>query len=305
MQAIMIDLKPYYGFLKVSGENAASFLQGQLTCDIQKVNQTIFQLGGHCNLKGRLRSLFRLYKKGEDFLLQTPIQQLDFAASELKKYAKFSKVTIENIGDSIQAIGLLNIQDLEKFQTEYPITSQLDIVKMPHSEYRYQIVGPKAEIKNIMNAFLNTQIQAFEAWKLADIRDGLPEIWPELRELLLPHHIQLPKLGGVSFTKGCYCGQEIVARMEYRGNIKKTMIRGSLSNNPDAIDAIVLPGTRLYSQNESGEPVEVGLVLTTAKTKDSNTEMLLEISEYLARMGNLNIELQFGSKEGSKHTVKF
>ncbi len=307
-QVIYVDLRLYYGLVKVSGPDAGTFLQGQLTCDIQKVSTDLFQLGGHCNPKGRLRSLFRIYKYHDAFYLQAPKLQIDFAIAELKKYAKFSKVSITDERASLGTLGLINLGNglanpfldaqLKRIQTLLSESTlnfdnaDLQIIKIPHSSNRYQVIGPNAVLENILNHLPKTQMQSFESWKLADIQDGLPEVWPELSEQLLPHNIQLPKLGGVSFNKGCYCGQEIIARMEYRGNIKKTMVRASI----EGLETI-LPGTLVYAKDANNKQTEIGLVITSAKIENHTTEMLLEISKEFISSDDIPKYIFIGSIE--------
>lgn len=311
MTIISVDLTPYYGLLKISGADASSFLQGQLTCDIGKSSSQEFLLGGHCNLKGRLRALFRIFKENDVFFLQAPKSLLDFALTELKRYARFSKVNISHENEEsspTQIIGLIGINDISQFLAELPVSlnPEISIVKIPHfqsdsqnfqagSQTRYEIIGSTSRLQNFLTILPNiSKVQNFESWKLADIRDGLPEVWSELSEQLLPHYIHLPKLKAVSFTKGCYCGQEIIARMEYRGNIKKGMIRASMANSNQEN---ILPGTRIYldpkqrglpqdlvhnpsDPNPSDHnPTEMGLVISTAITEEGNIEILLEVSE--------------------------
>lgn len=306
MQITIVDLRPYYGFIQVSGPDGSSFLQGQLTCDVRTITENCFQLGGHCNSKGRLRALFRIYKQNEDFFLQIPLSNLSFALEELKKYAKFSKTSITDVSSTQHSLGFMGILDLEKFFMEYPIPvnttpvnttnpahpshTPYNIVKVPHEDARYQMIGSKDLIEKFLNVFPENQKMHFDAWKLADIEEGLPEVFPELREQLLPHHIQLTKLGAVSFTKGCYCGQEIIARMEYRGNIKKSMFRASISN-ADNIDNI-LPGTKIYARNleNESESLEAGCVIMATKTQERKTEMLVELSDSFVSKDSSNIK---------------
>lgn len=282
MSITLIDLKPYYGILKVSGPDAATFLQGQLTCDVRNISDKALKLGGHCNTKGRLRALFRIFKQAEDFYLQTPLLQIEFAMGELKKYAKFSKVTISDESASKQILGFIGIENPEHFLKTYSLADKpnIHLIKIPHSENRYEFIAPEDfDLHSSSNISTLNQISQkdFECWKLADIRDGLPEIWPELREQILPHHINLPQLGGVSFNKGCYCGQEIIARMEYRGNIKKSMVQMRLPNAET-----IIPGT-LLSDIPNNHSTDNGLVVSAALTSEpeDHTEMLVISSSSL------------------------
>lgn len=169
--------------IKVSGENSTKFLQGQLTCDITKVGAQNFvplQLGAHCNIKGRVESLFEIFKQDDDYYLLMPSSIIDHAYNLLKKYAAFSKVTLT----------IINLSEVT-LPVELPET--------------------------------------FNDWRLQQITKGLPTLFPETIGKFLPHDINLPTLNAVSFNKGCYLGQEIVARMQHLGKPKYHMVFKNIS----------------------------------------------------------------------------
>lgn len=174
--------------IKVAGKDAESFLQGQLSCDIKKVTTDKPQLGAHCNIKGRVESLFELFKIDDDFYLLMPTSIIQHALALLKKYAIFSKVELTIV-------------------TPYDIT-------LPQ-----------------------TVPDEFEDWRLKQIESGIPTLFPETIALFLPHDINLVELDAVSFTKGCYLGQEIVARMQHLGKPKRHMVKMAMNAQPgDIID---------------------------------------------------------------------
>ncbi len=150
--------------LAVSGLNADTFLQGQLTCDVLALENGQSCLGAYCNIKGKIDSLFRLFKTDNSFLLQMQPELLEATQKELQKYAVFSKVTLELVD--------------------------------------YQLPGVD---------------------DVAEIKAKIPALYPQTVGAFFPHDLNLPALGGVSFTKGCYRGQEIVARMQHRGNMKRSL----------------------------------------------------------------------------------
>ena len=158
-------LTEYLTDLIVTGVDAEKFLQGQLTCDLRKITLGESGLGAHCNLQGRVVSLFQLQHESNAWRLTMPTSLVDIAEKALRHYARFSKVT---------------------FQREQP---------------------PREG--------------SVAAWQLAKIETGIPYITDKTSGLFLPHELNLPALGAVSFDKGCYLGQEIVARIEYRGKVKK------------------------------------------------------------------------------------
>lgn len=281
MKSFYVDLTPYYGILRVSGQDAFTFLQGQLTCDMREINETELKLGGHCNLKGRLRALYRIFKKDNAFYLQAPLSVIQSGKAHLNTYAKFSKVSIEDISHQIRIWGIH--LPLSSSSNNFASTTELSfsMLSLPFSPHRFQIlqflehsIEPSLVKDHITTIhFPGIPKDNFERWKFLDIQQKIPEVWSETVEQLLPHHINLPQLGGVSFNKGCYCGQEIVARMEYRGNIKRALEHISLNNPRHVSDSHKLtPGEILY--NDKNE--ELGLIVTSSiPSSENQIEMLI------------------------------
>ena len=162
-------------------------------------------LAAHCNPKGRIISLFRLFKTPEGFYMNLPQDMLVIALSNFRKYSIFFKAELEDISDSFEAAGDINTRTI--------------LLNTPPTE------------------------DASERWHLADIQAGLPMIYANTSEKFLPHYINLPALGGVSFNKGCYTGQEIIARMQHRGTLKYHMVYRCLNDVPQddsLVDVVVL-----------------------------------------------------------------
>jgi len=181
------------GLIKVNGETVEKFLQGLLTCDVRtvKANSSLplpsrSCLGAHCNPKGRIIFTFRLFYCDDNYFLSLPKTQVECAMQALKKYAAFSKVSIENISEevSLRTLAALNPS---------PLAAD------------------------------------FEHWKLKDIEAGIAEIYPETREQFTPHELNYHKLNAISFDKGCYIGQEIVARMHYLGKLKTELVLAEMT----------------------------------------------------------------------------
>ncbi len=214
------DLNPFYGLIAVSGPDAPTFLQGQLTADVRAITPTQPGFSAFCNPKGRIRALFRIFLDQNTYFLQTPIGVLPSALAALQKVARFSKVVLKDVSLEWQRIGIwLTDNHLEKLHLFDH--KEIPILTLPCVEpyKRFELIGQPNNIKPLWDklaALENTKITDFDAWKMLDAQAGIPEIWPDTIEKFLPHNLNLPALGAVSFNKGCYCGQEIIARMEYR-----------------------------------------------------------------------------------------
>jgi len=210
--------------LCVEGPNAKQFLQGQLTCNLEDISPTQTRLGAHCNPQGRIIHFFRLFYYQERYYLQMPSIMIPIALAALKKYAVFFKVTLSDTSNLFNALGYCGDQ-LQNYLLNIPkktdeITESDDLLILKLSG-RYQIVGQPTSLKSFREKLTadNKQVSP-ETWTHLNFQDNIPTIYPETSEKFLPHDINLPPLNAISFEKGCYTGQEIIARMHYRGKIK-------------------------------------------------------------------------------------
>lgn len=269
----------HYGLIKVSGKDAETFLQGQLSCDIREVTPTHHQLGAYCNIKGRVIALLRIFLVEDHYYLQLPKVLLEKTYSELKKYGMFSKIKLEKVENdpasknNIKKFGVYGENSPEflselfdkEIKYEDGKTEQIGsilILCLPGLKPRFEIINFSSLTSIPSLPSLSSNIQD---WTLLDIQAGIPEIWAESSEQFLPHDLNLPELNAVSFSKGCYRGQEIIARMEYRGNLKKRMIRMQIQD----LQNIPTPGS-LYEK----EGKEVGRIVMGSFDKN-NLEILI------------------------------
>jgi len=285
----IVDLNAHYGLISVHGNDAATFLQGQLTSDIRELSATNHGLSAYCNIKGRVRAIFRIFLFDNTYFLQLPLSVLSGTLAQLKKVARFSKVSLEDVSSQWTRFGvsLESNCDLSKLPVFLPLVEEgklltsgntkvsgdLIILSLPGLNPRFEVLSPKALPDPLwMQLGKVSKIQDFEFWKLLDIKAGIPEIWPETVEQFLPHSLNLPALGAVNFNKGCYCGQEIVARMEYRGKLKRQLVQVTLEDT----ETLPLPGSQF--ENLQGADKKVGTVVTASKMADT-VEMLIESND--------------------------
>jgi folate-binding protein YgfZ len=213
---LIADLS-HLGIITVSGEGAAKLLQGQLTCDIDELSPGKSILGAQCNPQGRIISLFRIFIYRDQYHLLMPRELLPIAHAALKKYAVFFKAILNDISDSLTYVGY------QGASAEIKKNDDTLILEFAEENSRGIIINPASPVKNFS---LNP-----EEWKALDIAAGIPAIYPETSEKFLPHEINLQKINAISFTKGCYTGQEIIARMQYRGKLKNHMYRARVQTN--------------------------------------------------------------------------
>lgn len=255
----------HLGFIKISGKDAKKFLQGQLTCDVELVTASNTCLGAHCNPQGRIISLFYLFLLDESYYLLMPKTLIPLAMAALKKYAVFFKTELSDASTEMLAIGC---QDLLAENIGH-----LMLISIPTDNSRFMLVGESSAIKSTLNQ-LPTQRGPIENWKLLDIKNGIPTIYPETSGKFLPHDINLAKLQAISFDKGCYTGQEIIARMQYRGKSKNHMYQAHV-----ICDTPPQPGADIYSLVK--EEIKPSGILVAAGYEGYNNYYVLIITNEL------------------------
>jgi len=270
----VVDLNPDYGLIEVSGPDNAAFLQGQLTADIRTITPTHHSLAAYCNPKGRIRALFRIFLVEDRYYLQAPLLLIPSAMASLQKTAKFSKVTLTDVSQIWHRYGIAldHSTQLSNLHAHLETIDNLILLPIAENPPRFEILGTTIAIEHLWK-MLQTQyrIGDFNDWLLLDITNGIPEIWPETTELFLPHYLNLPQLGAVSFNKGCYCGQEIIARMEYRANLKRVIKH--VTQQP--LQTLPKPGTPFLDPETQQEK---GVIISVAQSSDDTVELLVEHS---------------------------
>jgi len=238
--------------LKVQGVDAKKFLQGQLTCDLETISGNYNSMGAHCNPQGRVIFLFRLFYYQDAYYFFLPRTMVEIALTALQKYAVFFKVQMEIA--SLPLCGWLGQQPSQAFAFAVP-----GIVP----RYLLMTTHPRAE----------TLATTFNLWKYLDITAGLPQIYPATSEKFLPHDLNLQDIDGISFSKGCYTGQEIIARMQHRGTIKNRLFRATIT-----ADVLPVPGSLIYYRDQQ-ELVAGGTIIESCEESDNHYQALVATSE--------------------------
>jgi hypothetical protein len=223
--------------ITISGIDAAQFLQGQITCNVHDVTSTQSSLGAMCTPKGRVISTFLLAKSADDFLLILPVELLETVKKRLSMYVLRSKVTLTDSSDSLCLLGLTDVSNKAFLATE----QQNGVVHI-HLGNRDLII---ADEQNATRLWSESVAQGYHAsdsthWLTLDILAGIPWLNTTTSEEFIPQMLNLDKLGGISLTKGCYTGQEIVARTHYLGKAKRALfIAECQTATPEANAAIM------------------------------------------------------------------
>ena len=218
--------KPYQlsqlSVIKVTGDDAATFLQGQLTADVVQQANNSWQFGGHCDAKGKLWSIMRIVKTEAAFYLLQPIESAAASVTQLEKFGVFSKVSFHDISAETSVTFLPDLAQPD-FTLSAPDKAQLTL-GLGDASLRLSFSAPEeAE-------------QGDELWRCAEIERGVAQLSEGTIGEYVPQMVGLDTLGGVSFKKGCYIGQETVARMHYLGQNKRLprLLQGQVSELPAA-----------------------------------------------------------------------
>lgn len=259
------------GMLAVRGTDAAKFLQGQLTCNLNYVSHDQSSLGARCNPKGRMQSSFRLAMQGDGFLLSMARELVEKQLAELKKFAIFSKSTLQDESADWVQLGLINPEStLQELGIELPdnsgaVTQHNQMLAIRISDRLAELWLPATEAACTSRQLANRASELDNnAWQLELIRQGIGQVTESSYESYIPQMLNLPALDAVSFKKGCYSGQEIVARMQYLGKQKRHMLHFS-----SAATELPQPGTNLL-QADGGKAGEV----ISAARSDQGIELL-------------------------------
>jgi tRNA-modifying protein YgfZ len=261
-------VSPLSGFalLAVSGDDRHAFLHGQLINDLNLIEKPSAQLSAWCNPKGQVITNFIVINTGISYLLIFKEELKEFVQKRLNMFIMRSKVTIEDISESSPLVDIANIKDLSSLGSNIPTNAGevhaddgIVFVCHPDNSGRYLITGSiDALIKKLPT--LNTKFSSGSFWEILDIFAGLPWITSATQEQFLPQMLNLDLLNGLSYQKGCYPGQEVIARLHYRGEVKKRLQLIKSDNE-------LIVGDSIYLDNAENK---VGTIVNASAHLDGN-----------------------------------
>jgi len=299
MACVLTDLNNF-DLLAVTGRDAVKFLQGQLTCNVESVSAEHSVLGACCNLSGRVIASLRIITIDSTILLLTTGKMGNVVKRTLDKYIVFSKADITDESSRFERYGLCG-PDAEKCLLvlfgEAPAEQNGVIQFKGGVAYRVDSAYPRFEIlvskseSYILDRIHNMDItDDMEEWGLADIRQGLVQITPEIQESYTPQSLNFDVNGIVDFKKGCYTGQEIIARMHYRGKAKKRLYRACTQGAHPAASTSVMHGDKI-----------VGELISVARAANGDHEMLLVLPCELVESAQTLELYNPGDGQGATH----
>jgi len=262
--------------IKVEGDDRIQFLQGQLTQDINLIALDKALFAGFCNPKGRVLAFMLCYMDQASIHIQIDSSIEESFLKRLKMYVLRSKVSMSLLGDQFTCIGFIGFKALLE-QGIQPPKSYLDIVRshdvmimrVGKDTERFQLMGEASKVKSFMQLQLPEYTSmSIESWNNLNILDGVPDIYPTTQEAFIPQSLNMDLIDGVNFKKGCYTGQEIVARTHYLGKVKRRMYRGFIESQD-----VLTPGDQILNEKKE----VIGQLVRSARENNSKTNMLIEL----------------------------
>jgi tRNA-modifying protein YgfZ len=257
----------HLGTLRFSGEDAETFLQGQLSCDVARVDLGSSSYGAYCTPKGRMLANFLLWRDEAGFSMVLSRDVVPAVQKQLLKYVLRSKVKVSDASETVVLAGVAGERGERAVAGMFP-----ELPAKPTEVRSLSAVGTVIRLKDgrlllALTTSIDQRVVLADArlWRWLDIRGGLPLVTAATQDQFVPQMANLELIGGVSFEKGCYTGQEVVARAQHLGNVKRRMF---LANVPVRAQA----GDALYS-DDLGEQAS-GMVLNAEASPEGGYDLL-------------------------------
>lgn len=273
------------GLIGLNGDDAASFLHGQLTNDVEHLNQEQVRLAGYCTPKGRLLASFLMWRDATTIYLQLPRAIQPAIQKRLQMFVLRAKAKLHDasLDETSQVIlGLGGKQASAALSAWFPVLPAAPFSKVEHAagtllrvadafgSARYEWLTSAATARDAWPRLTEQLAKGGnDAWQLSDIHAGIPQITAATQEQFVPQMVNFELLGGVNFKKGCYPGQEIVARSQYLGKLKRRTTLVSIA------DTAVVAGGELFAVSDPDQPC--GMVVNAAPNGSGGSDALVEM----------------------------
>lgn len=268
--------------ISASGDDAASFLHNQLSNDVEHLKQGEARYAAYCTPKGRMLASIYYWKNGQDIVLQCSSTLQPALQKRLQMFVMRAKAKLEDVSDQFVILGLSG-EGAQAFLMKYFTQLPSETNQATHNEAgtlirradafdqaRYQWVINKSAFDGIAVA-LQSDLRIVEPqiWRLGDIQAGIPEVREQTKEQFVPQMVNFELIGGVNFKKGCYPGQEIVARSQYLGKLKRRMAIAKVDTST------VLMATEVFSEDDPSQPC--GMIVNAEQNFGDGSLCLVEI----------------------------
>jgi len=280
----------HFSLIRAAGEEAPAFLHNLLSNDVQHLDQDHAERASFCSPKGRMLADFMIWREGHDTLLQLSADIQPAMLKKLSMYILRSKARLTDAGSEIVLLGMAGsgmAEALKAVGAELPATA-MGITRFSGGkvirldETRCQLAVAAGAADQAWRALANAaRPVGTPVWRWLEIIAGVPHIRQATQDEFVPQMANQDLLGGLSFTKGCYPGQEIVARTKYLGKVKRRTYRARIDGNGP------VPGTDLYSADLPDQ--SCGKVIEAAPAPSGGCELLASMLMSSAESGDIHV----------------
>ncbi|PHV17836.1 folate-binding protein YgfZ [Janthinobacterium sp. BJB1] len=296
------------GLIGINGDEAASFLHGQLTNDVEHLNQEQVRLAGYCTPKGRLLASFLMWRNATTIYLQLPRAIQPAIQKRLQMFVLRAKAKLHDAsldaGNQV-VLGLGGKQAGAALSAIFPVLPATPFSKVEQASgtllrvadafgsARYQWLTSATTARDAWPQLAERLAKGgYDCWQLSDIHAGIPQITAATQEQFVPQMVNFELLGGVNFKKGCYPGQEIVARSQYLGKLKRRTTLVSIA------DASAVAGGELFAVSDPDQPC--GMVVNAAPNGDGGVDALVEMKlGAIAEGSSATGAVRYGTAQGA------
>jgi folate-binding protein YgfZ len=287
-----------FGLIRFKGVEARQFLQGQLSCDVDSLEVGRAQYGSYNTPKGRILASFLLWRDEHGYILQLPRLLRETIQKRLAMHILRAKVETTDASAQFRLLGIAGagveagIKPLFRQIPSMPLTMTeahgVNLLRL--DAHRFQIMASPERAPELRNLLGKEATPVSEAlWDWTNIRAGIPYITPATQDQFVPQMVNLDLIGGVSFSKGCYPGQEIVARMHYLGRLKQRMYLANIAGREAP-----QPGDKLYSRRLTEQAS--GMIVNASPSPDGGYDVLAVIQIECANADDVHWRTIDGTK---------
>jgi tRNA-modifying protein YgfZ len=279
----------HLGVIRARGAEAAKFLHGQLTNDFSMLGLSQSRLAGFCSAKGRLQASFVAFKLAhDDVLLLCAASVLPATLKRLSMFVLRTQCKLSDASAELAPFGIVGpmaaalLADMQVWDKR--VADGASLVRLPdvHGTRRGLCVGGTA----LLPATAPEPALSLDAWRWLEVQSGLPTIEAATVDQFVPQMLNYELIGGVDFKKGCYPGQEIVARSQYRGTIKRRMFL--FDSDTQGVGGAAAPGQEVFHSADPGQPA--GMVVNAApRPGGAGSSLLVEVKLAALQDGNLHL----------------
>ncbi len=298
---IVADLS-HLAIIEVSGDDAENFLHGQFTIDVKALSNMHCQFSAWCNPKGQVKTTFLIYRNDNNFIILLPAELKDSFLKQLQMFVLRANVNLADKSDELIRIGVQTKDEMMPFNLINSVPKQADDlhqgkILMRESLHCLRILSAKGLYRFIITGTVARQMDVWKElakqftpvgtslWELLDVQAACPWITTETTQKFLPQMLNLDLINGLNYQKGCYPGQEIITRLHFRGQLKRSLCLATTT-----LDSQAISGVQLYVENSENC---IGTVINAQAVNDKY--YLLAVIDIDAREKKISL----GNTDGS------